>query len=351
MCGSTSCSRPFDRDSSSDPPRRKSSFPLSRADCDDCHVHFPRELDGSDGIASVNASSRSLLIRSQFDPIEVQSVYLRLSEDIDVPAMVPGVLSEMGAQEGAFVEQGTLLARVEDSEARLTRDRAAIEVEVANRMADKAIEIEIAQKALAVAETELARAERSRQAIRGAVPQAEIDRLQLEVHRSTAEIRQTERDAATAVVTAKLKSAELSLAELKLNRHVINSPLRGRVIEHYKHRGEWVEPGENVMRLVRLDTLRAEGFVDAASLVTELSGATVSLKVDLPGRGTTEFPGELVFVAPEVEPTTGQVLVRAEIENQALLLRPGLSATMTIQPAPGLQEPKSPHAISTEAPQ
>lgn len=267
------------------------------------------------------------------EPIAVQSVYLRLSEDIDVPARVPGVLSEMNAPEGAFVEQGTLLARVEDNEARLARDRAAIEVEVATRLADKEIEIEIARKALAVATTELARAERSRQAVRGAVPQAEIDRLQLEVDRASAEIRQTERDAAIAVVTARLKKAEHALAELKLERHAISSPLRGRVIEHYKHRGEWVEPGENVMRLVRLDTLRAEGFVEAGSLAADLTGATVLLKVDLPGRGASEFRGELVFVAPEVEPTTGQVLVRAEIKNEDLLLRPGLGASMTIIPA------------------
>ena len=302
-------------------------------------------------LQKLSAGAAGLLVTFDFavaaEPIEVQSVYLRLSEDIDVPALVPGLLSELSAKEGALVEQGAPLAQVEDSEARLARDRAALEIEVATRMADKAIELEIAKKALTVAETELLRAERSRQAVRGAVPQAEIDRLQLEVDRSAAQIRQTERDAATASVTAKLKKAEHALAELQLKRHMITSPLRGRVIEHYKHRGEWVEPGENVMRLVRLDTLRAEGFVDAKSLSTDLTGSAVSLKVDLPGRGTVEFPGELVFVAPEVEPTTGQVLVRAEIENEELLLRPGLGARMAILPTEASEKSQ---AVSSEEP-
>jgi RND family efflux transporter MFP subunit len=302
-------------------------------------------------LQKLSAGAAGLLVTFDFavaaEPIEVQSVYLRLSEDIDVPALVPGLLSELSAKEGALVEQGASLAQVEDSEARLARDRAALEIEVATRMADKAIELEIAKKALTVAETELSRAERSRQAVRGAVPQAEIDRLQLEVDRSAAQIRQTERDAATASVTAKLKKAEHALAELQLKRHMITSPLRGRVIEHYKHRGEWVEPGENVMRLVRLDTLRAEGFVDAKSLSTDLTGSAVSLKVDLPGRGTVEFPGELVFVAPEVEPTTGQVLVRAEIQNEELLLRPGLGARMAILPTEASEKSQ---AVSSEEP-
>jgi multidrug efflux pump subunit AcrA (membrane-fusion protein) len=42
----------------------------------------------------------------------------------------------------------------------------------------------------------------------------------------------------------------------------------------------------------------------------------------------------VVFVSPEVEPTTGQVLVRAEIENTGLALRPGLRGEMSISPAP-----------------
>lgn len=264
------------------------------------------------------------------EPIPVRSVYLRLSEDIDVPAREAGVLSEIVGAEGAMIEQGGLLARVEDQEARLVRDRTALEVEIAKRQADKAIEIDLAKKSLVVAETELARAERSRQAVRGAVPQAEIDRLQLELDRAASQILLAERDAATALVTAGLKEAEHSLAELRLERHAVRSPIKGRVIEHYKHRGEWVEPGENVLRLVRPDSLRAEGFVDAAALLKDPTGAEVSLLVNLPGRPHSEFKGRLVFVAPEVEPTTGQVLVRAEIENKNLSLRPGLSAEMTI---------------------
>jgi RND family efflux transporter MFP subunit len=266
------------------------------------------------------------------EPIAVQSVYLRLSEDIDVPAREAGVLSEIAANEGALVEADSVLARVEDREAQLVRDRAALEVEFAKRQADKTIELAIAQKAMIVAKTELERAERSRQAVRGAVPQAEIDRLQLDRDRAEAQIQQTKRDAATAEVTIKLKEAERDLAELHLERHTMRSPIAGRVIEHYKHRGEWVEPGENVLRLVRLDVLRAEGFVSATSLAKDPTGSPVTLHVNLPGRPEAVFEGRLVFVAPEVEPTTGQVLVRAEIVNKDLVLRPGLNASMSILP-------------------
>lgn len=288
---------------------------------------------------------------SAAEPLLVRSVYLRLSEDIDVPAREAGVLSEISSAEGTLVNVGDLLAKVEDHEARLVRDRSVIEVEIARRQASKTIELEIARKSVVFAETELARAERSRQAVRGAVPQSEVDRLQLELDRAQALILQTEREITIAEETAKLKEAERDLAELRLARHSIVSPLKGRVIEHYKHRGEWVEPGENLLRLVRLDVLRAEGFVDAAELTEDPTGGSVTLVVNLPGRPQTEFKGRLVFVAPEVEPTTGQVLVRAEIENPELVLRPGLSAEMSIQPATSADQSLEETSVSREQPE
>ena len=277
------------------------------------------------------------------EPIPVQSVYLRLAEDIDVPAREAGVLATVAVPEGRLVERGELLAQIEDRQASLERDRVALEVDVARRLADKTIEIDFAEKARTVAATELQRAERSRQAVAGAVSQAEVDRLKLEVEKTSSEIRRLEREAETAEITAKLKEAEHALAALRVDRHRIEAPIGGQVAEHYKHRGEWVEPGEIVLRLVRLDVLRAEGFVDAAAMTTVLTGSPVKLVIDLPGRPATEFDGHLTYVAAEVEPTTGQVLVRAEIENESLALRPGLAATMVIHPA----EPNATSATAT----
>ena len=264
------------------------------------------------------------------EPITVQSVYLLLSDEIDVPAREAGVLASVRVAEGRFASEGELLANVEDREARLARDRVALEVEVAKRQADMAIELDLAKKALEVARTELQRAERSRKAVAGAVSQAEVDRLKLEVEKMASEIQRIERNAGIAAVTAQLKEAEHALAALKVERHQIAAPIAGRVVEHYRRRGEWVEPGQNVLRMVRLDVLRAEGFVPANSLATDPTGAPVTLRINLPGKEGAEFTGRVSFVASEVEPTTGEVLIRADIDNEDLLLRPGLSAEMEI---------------------
>jgi multidrug efflux pump subunit AcrA (membrane-fusion protein) len=272
------------------------------------------------------------------ETIPVQTVYLRLSEDIDIPAPEAGILAAVPAAEGRLVGEAELLAQIEDREARLVRDRASLELEVARREADKSIETELARKGLAVTELELARAEKSRRAVAGSVPQAEIDRLQLEVDKATSELRRTEREAETAAVTARLKEAELALATLSLDRHAITAPIAGRVVEHYKSRGEWVEPGENVLRLIRLDVLRAEGYVDASALSSDPTGAAVTLRLDLAGRPAT-FEGKVTFVAAEVEPATEQILIRAEIENRGFVLRPGLKVEMDLHLPPGGEAP------------
>ncbi|MGC1275629.1 MAG: HlyD family efflux transporter periplasmic adaptor subunit [Planctomycetaceae bacterium] len=265
-------------------------------------------------------------------PITVPNVFLRLGEDIELPAQEAGVLAEMPVEEGRLVEAGETVARIQDDEATLLRDRATLEVAVAKREAERAIEIEYARKALGVAQAELARAERSREAVPGAVSLTEVDRLRLVTEKADAEIRRIEHEQKTAELTTRLKEAEQSLADLHLQRHQITAPIAGQVVEHFRHRGEWVEPGEKVLRLIRLDVLRAEGYLPASQASTELVGANVRLKVATSGKDAKEYAGNVVFVAPEVEPTTGQVLVRAEIENPELALRPGLRAEMVIRP-------------------
>ncbi len=94
-----------------------------------------------------------------------------------------------------------------------------------------------------------------------------------------------------------------------------------------RHRGEWVEPGDPVLRILRIDRLRAEGFVKVRHTEHDLENCPVTLTVDLPGRPGTVFPGKVVFVSPEVDPVNAQVRIWAEIENRGKRLRPAAPPT------------------------
>ena len=85
------------------------------------------------------------------------------------------------------------------------------------------------------------------------------------------------------------------------------------------------------MRIIKINPLRVEAFVDGSKYGANLYGRPARLTAHLPpGDRVAEFHGRVVFVSPEVQPVNGQVRVWAEVENRDLQLRPGTRGTLTI---------------------
>jgi multidrug efflux pump subunit AcrA (membrane-fusion protein) len=121
----------------------------------------------------------------------------------------------------------------------------------------------------------------------------------------------------------------VDVAKEQLSRRQLTSPLTGIVVEKLRHRGEWVEVGEPVLRIIRIDRLFVEGYVDAALVDQSSRGRPVSVTGDS-RQGPITVEGTLIFVSPEIDSVNGQVEVKAEISNPALALRPGQPVQMTI---------------------
>ena len=232
---------------------------------------------------------------------------IRLVEQADAPARETGALAVMNVAEGQLVEAGALVARIEDNEAKLALERAQIELDAARRNAENDINIRFAKKSVEVAKAELQRCLDSIKKSPGSVSDSEMDRLRLLVEKGTLEVEQAQRDFALAASSRQIKENEYKVAQEKLERHRIAAPIAGVVVRAYQSRGEWVKPGEAVVRILRLDRLRAEGFLKARDLPPDLQGRAVHLAVDLPNDPGHEFPGKVTFVDPEVDPVNAQV--------------------------------------------
>ena len=83
-----------------------------------------------------------------------------------------------------------------------------------------------------------------------------MDRLRLIVERASLEVEQADREFEIAEFTRQIKASQHQAAEEKVQRHRITAPLSGMVVQVNRRRGEWVEPGEMVMRILRLDRLK-----------------------------------------------------------------------------------------------
>ena len=87
--------------------------------------------------------------------------------------------------------------------------------------------------------------------------------MKLTAEKAELDLEAAGRDFRVARIQRELKENLRDLAAQKVERHQVLAPLSGMVVEIHRQRGEWVEPGDKVLRIVRLDRLRAEGFVDA----------------------------------------------------------------------------------------
>lgn len=273
------------------------------------------------------------LLSSEEQPTEirVQSVVISLIDDVEVASPEAGVLSRILVREGALVQDGDLLAELDDSDARLELERVRAELRIASEQATNDLAVQLARKGHGVAEAELLRSIRSNEKFPNAVSSTELDKLQLTRDQTQLQIEHAEHEVKLAGMRVELKTAELHLAQSHLDRRRITSPLSGMVVNVHRQRGEWIQPGESCVRIIRTDQVRAEGFVhiSAGQVVV---GQPVEVLLRVGEESPKAFEGKLAFVDPEIETVSGQYRVWAEIENAKGWLRPGHRPEMRILP-------------------
>jgi macrolide-specific efflux system membrane fusion protein len=278
------------------------------------------------------APGKAAQVKQPSDKLILESALVTVIEEVEIPAKVEGVLAAVEAREGRMVDAGAVLARIEDAEARLAHERASIEFKIADKQAKNSLKVRIARKAAEFARTELKRAQDAFDKIKATVSETEIDRLRLAAEKAELDIEQAIHEQESALLTSQLKETEMQLTQQAVDRRTIKSPIAGMVVQVNSQSGEWVPAGKTVVRVLRVDWLRVEGFVHARYLTGDLVGRRVTLAVDLPGTAGASFEGAVVFVSPEADPVNKTVRVWAEVDNNKLLLRPGLSGNLTIYP-------------------
>ncbi len=265
--------------------------------------------------------------------VKADSVLISLIDQGEIASLEPGMIAQIAIREGQLVAAGELLVQIDDAAEQIAVRKAQTERDIAAKEDSNTVKVRYAKDALATAKAEHQRANASIEKYRKSVTGSEIDQLRLAADQAALEVEQAEHNLAVAKLTTELKNAALAAATLDVERRKLVAPLDGMVVQIKRRRGEWVQAGESIVRIVRLDRLRVEGFVSAKQLDATAVGRPVTVVVDLPGRPKTSFAGKLVFVSPEVNPVNGQIRVWAELDNQDLLLRPGVAAEMTIEPA------------------
>jgi membrane fusion protein (multidrug efflux system) len=201
-------------------------------------------------------------------------------------AAAPGQLKEVAAEEGDWVRKGELLARIDDTAARLSVERAEVAVHLAER------------------ETERGRQLRER----GFLSDKETDDL---------EWRQ--------------RNAKVALDEARYNltQTRLTAPFAGRVTARMVNPGETVTPGRDCFRVEDFNPLLARLYFPERELARVQPGQGALLTLDaLPGR---TFEARVSLVNPVVERANGTFKVTLEVRDPQGFLRPGNFARVRLR--------------------
>jgi len=279
---------------------------------------------------------------SSENQLVIADCIISAKDHIQLPAQQAGVILSMETEDGLRVEEGSvvtarqLIGKLDDEDAAARYDATTLDHRVAIAESHKASSaVDAAEATAEVAQAEVQESYSVNARIPDSVPKTQIRRQELTVTRAVMEKGVAERDVEVASLTVDLRQAQMTVAGINLKKHRIVSPLDGMVVQLYRKPGEWVSPGDPIARIVRMDTLRVEGFVDASKYLPEdIEGRKVTVFIKRPNREREEFITKISFVSPIVE-ASGEYRVWAEVENRAArgkhwVLRPGMEAAMQI---------------------
>jgi membrane fusion protein, multidrug efflux system len=267
------------------------------------------------------------------DPV-LTGCLIKLEDDVKLPAKEPGVLVYLGVKEGDQVQDQQVLARVDDEEAQAKKKVANLALTSAIKRAQDDVDIRYSQAAAEKAKADLDELLETNKLQAKAVTEFDVRQANLDWNKMKLSIEKSQRDQELAKYDAYTKKAELSAAELATNRCTIHAPFDGQVVTIYRDQDEWVNPGDPILRIVRLDTMQVEGFVPQGDFDPhEIQGCEVTVDVELARGRKEQAQGRITYVSSEVL-GSGKYLVRAEVTNRQdygrWLLRYGMTAVMTI---------------------
>lgn len=130
----------------------------------------------------------------------------------------------------------------------------------------------------------------------------------------------------------------VEIARQKVQRRKLLAPFDGTVTERHKAAGEWLEPGEPVLRLIQTSRLIVDGVVSIEESQRLQAGQAVRVRrlgaAAAAGQGSAaaseQAAARLIFVSPEVDALNDAVRVRAEVPQPPAWLRPGAQVLLEI---------------------
>lgn len=273
--------------------------------------------------------------------------------EVKVATKYPGRLVDVVPKEGDEVEQGAVVARLDNREALADLAQARAEFERVTHVVHSArAEIERRNRELALSESQLERTEQLFE--RGSTSQQQLDRDTASMRTAAAAAEAARGNLMQAVAQLSAAEARIDRAEAIVEEMEISAPISGRVLFRTAEPGEIIQAGGNILLLVDLDRPYMTIFLDEVSSGRVDIGDDALIWTD--AYPQEPFAATVSFVSDEAEFTPKQVQTPEErqnlvfrvkltaADNSRKMLKPGMPGVGLIRTDSNIPWPQSqPH--------
>jgi membrane fusion protein (multidrug efflux system) len=237
----------------------------------------------------------------------------RPSRQVAISSPLEGMLAEVRVREGQRVEQGEILAVIDNRVARAS-------VCAAEAAADQSGEIQQAREEVRFSQIHL---ERQRQ-LKVATGGSGFELLEAETRHEKAKA------ALQSAEQAQRRAQEMLKLEIaRLESHNIRAPFRGEVLRLPVQPGTTLTRDDQLVTLISVDQLEVELFVPLALYGQLQVGHEYPLVAGEPVQRTVT--GRLEFVAPVIDSATGAFRTVFAVKNDDLALPAGFTVHLDTQ--------------------
>lgn len=313
--------------------------------------------------ASINITLGKIVAKQLPSYIQATGSFVA-DETSDVAPKSAGKIVNIYANVGQFISQGTVIAKLDDKDAKLRLREAEAGVnqaEAAVRQAESRIgltpngtfnsstipEVRAANTTIEQLQAELKQAEANEKRYRELVETGDVAMITYETYRTTRDtarsrVKNAKEQLNAVVNNAKqnnqaVKTAQVNVENAKLqvisakqafDDLVVKAPFSGFVGSRPVAVGEYVSSSTPILTLLRVNPIKAQIQISEADVSNIGIGRGISVEVD--AYKDRKFSGTVTAVNPAFNTTSRSVVVEAQIENSSNILRPGMFATARI---------------------
>ena len=246
-------------------------------------------------------------LSSQMDvPVQLKAIgTMEASESITVKTQISGELTQVAFREGADVEKGALLFRIDSrpylaalkkAEAAVARDRVVME-----------------------------NAKRNYERYRQLVKEGIVTEEQAEAYRTTAE---------SAAATMAAGQAEVDNARAQLSYCTITAPVSGRLGQLAVDKGNVVKANETALVTInKLSPIHASFTVpekELPEIKRQMAAGRLEVNATVPDAAEISEKGTITFIDNTVDSTTGTIRLKGTFENKQKHLWPGQFVNLSV---------------------